>query len=324
MKKIVKYLSLGIIPLLIAGLTGCGNPKELVFEYKSPKDSLVKYDMSTSSKQTINQSGKEQKVSTEMSMSLTEKITDIAESGDRFVTYTFSNAKVTGERDGKKETQPMDMMNGKAFEVKMTKTGTILEREGTEVDESGSKDGFTPTFPEGIKKVGDSWDVNTDNEAPMGPGVKIVSSIKTNYTFTGYEKFNNVSCARVDEKITINQNVVKEGDASKMPVDFNKTVTGNGEGHFLYDYKKGIVVKTDRKMSVKSDMSVEQKAEKDKKAQKESTSVLEELTINLQMVSDNPAEIEKAASGENKSETAPETKTEPAAKAPAEPEKDSK
>ena len=323
MKKIFKYLSLGILPLIIAGLAGCANPNELIFEYKTPKDSLIKYEMITSSKQDINQNGKSQKMSTEMSMNFSEKVTDITESGEKLVTYTFSNVQLTAERDGKKETQPMEQMNGKTSTVKMTKAGKIIERDGTEVEENNSKDNFTPVFPEGLKKVGETWDVNIENEAPMGPAIKMVSSIKSNYNFVGYEKLNNVDYARVDEKITINQNLVKEGDMSKMPVDFNKSVTASGEGYFLYDYKKGIIVKSDRKMKIKSEMSAEQKqVEKGKKPQKETTSVTEELTISLNLVSDNPAELEKTEGSASVPEKAPAEEAPAAEKAPA--EKDSK
>ncbi len=325
MKKIFKIISMAVIPLMISAIAGCGNPKELDFEYKAPKDTVLKYELELNSKQTATPQGEEDKKGSQeertsagsTKISFVEKTKEIAENGDRTVDHTFSNVVISRTVDGKTESTPVTQADGKTTNLKISKKGKIIERDGTEVEEEegASQDLFVPAiFPEGKKKVGESWDSNVENEVPVNPQTKWKASVKTTFTFKGYEKFNNIDCARIDEQVTTSHKLIKDKAAEdQSPVDVDISAEGTATGHFLYDFKRGIVVKAERKADIKGITVI-----KDKKTKKEQKStVVTENTMNLTLVSDKPEEIESSKPANN----AGTDKTEKEEKAPATPEK---
>ncbi len=329
MNKLIKGLSLFLLPIAIMTVAGCGNPQSLDFQYKAPKDSVLKYDLKTNGSESGNVTDltakKTQKMDNKSSttLSVTEKTKEFLENGDRIVEYTLGNMNMSMTRDGKTQDFPIPQVDGQKISLKVSKYGKILEKEGTEVDEKDpASEMFLPVFPKETKKVGDTWNDTNENKLPAIPGYTVVMKSDTLNKFVGYEKVDNVNCAKIEQTITISQTTVKDPAASKdaAGVDMQITMTGKGTGVVLYDYNRGVLVKSEQDLT--SDMHQKRSDTKNKLAAETKVTSKTHRSITLvPNVPESAGPTTKVTTETTKTETVKPAGSTPEKTAGAEPEK---
>lgn len=306
-------------------LTGCGNPQVLDFKYKANKDSVVKYENKIVQKVSINNSVAGEKPQTmsnsrTTTLTVTEKVKDLQSNGDRTIDMISNDLVIEGVVDGKVQKTPVPQADNQKRTLKIDSRGKILERDGVEVtDDSASEYLTVVLFPDKPKKVGESWTEKHEQSqpAPIMQGTMKIN-VNIEYTFKGYEKYNNIECARLDRKVNITQTLEKDPKA-KNPLNVSGSYTAEGTGYVLYDYKNGIIAKITQNIDMKGNQSITDP--KTKKVIKQTTNINVETTysmIDFQKDGAQQSKDEKAAT--ESSTVAPTvTKEAPAAtqKAPA-------
>jgi hypothetical protein len=113
-------------------------------------------------------------------------------------------------------------------------------------------------FPENAIPVGGSWNMDTEIPANLPGAPDLKMKFKSSYKLLGFEKCKGGQCAKIQAKVA----VALHGKAESSGVPTQADMDGTGEGVNLFDVNRGIMVKSEAKMTIGGDVTASAQGQK--------------------------------------------------------------
>lgn len=288
----IKKITLCFLLISIFSVCGCFlKEKSVLLQYNYKQGDALTYKVTAISKGTMTISNLPTagtnsippiKMETNTRCIFTQKVIGIEEGGvfNLEISYdSFSQDIKIGEKEmspsifGKEEAPSIQ---GKKFNIKLTKDGSILEVTGIEeifnqMAEVPSEDisklkedveemvrGDYCRFPIEEMKVGDAWIREQNYKIPF---LGMLHG-KSTYTIEEFTQIKEVECVKIgiDVVMNIDENVIKDLKQSlNMPAFEGVKVNGNaqGRGKMIFAYQEGKIIDTELKMDMNMEISNE-------------------------------------------------------------------
>jgi len=251
------YLSVALVVLLIALLTGCaakrpfwGDVKKgLILEYRMPQDQALKYQFTSNMTQNLEVMGQSMKNVINLGMLFSAKSKGI-EGNNHLLLITIDSAKTDVQSPQGNISPDMSPVFGKSFNMTLSPLGKELKMSGADtitysLGQAGERtlsSNFQTIFPDlpgKPVKIGDSWTTNDTINVKEG-GVNMQMTFVSVNTLQGFETVDGHECAKVTAKST--GKLGGEGEQMGANLYFDGDIQSNDVWYFAY--KEGVFVKS--------------------------------------------------------------------------------
>jgi len=251
------YLSVALVVLLIALLTGCaakrpfwGDVKKgLILEYRMPQEQTLKYQFTSNMTQDMEVMGQAMQNIINLDLLFSAKSKGI-EQNNHLLLITIDSAKTDVQSPQGNVSPDMSSVFGKSFHMTLSPLGKELEMTGGDsitysMGQGGERtlsSNFQTIFPDLAGKpvkTGDTWTTNDTINIKEG-GMDMRMTFVTVNTLQGLETVAGYECAKITAKST--GKLEGEGQQGPANLYFEGDIEGNDTWYFAF--KEGIFVKS--------------------------------------------------------------------------------
>lgn len=250
------YLSVALVVLLIALLTGCaakrpfwGDVKKgLVLEYRMPQDQALKYQFTSNMIQDMKVMGRSTQTIIDLKLLFSAKSEGLEEN-NHFLLVTIDSANSDIESPQGNLSPDMSPVFGKSFHITLSPLGKELNMTGGDtitysMGQAGERtltSNFQTIFPDLAgkpMKIGDTWTSNDTLNIKEG-GMDMRMTFVSENTLQGLETVAGYECAKITAKSTGKL----EGEGQQGPANLYFEGDIDGKDTWYFAYKEGIFVK---------------------------------------------------------------------------------
>jgi AraC family transcriptional regulator len=219
----------------------------ITMEYRMPEGKTLTYLSTHEQTQSMEVMGQTTDIEFDQSLTFTVAPGAMGDQGQE-LDVTIDSFEITMSTPQGTMSPATDHLTGKGFAMALDAKGkesgcenadglTYVVPQSGEQSLSGQFCEFFNELPEGMVKVGDTWESNvTVNEG--GPDADVRIDITSMNTLSGFELVGGYDCARVESEF---DGTVK-GTGAQGPATFVMTGTIEGSGTWHFAYKEGILV----------------------------------------------------------------------------------
>ncbi len=265
MKSInLRILVVCVLTLAFESLVLAGGPVKL--RYKFEKGQNLKYGMVMDQAMEVTTDaapGVAQKIKMRMDVGMYQKVIAVEKAAavlevgftkfDAMMEMGGNKMPIPGSEGFKKMRMSMRMTElGKMDEPKIINAAELdqtVKQMAEQMKKSISQNSLI--FPEKPIPIGGSWDMDTEIPANLPGASELKMKFKSKYKLLGFAKCKGGQCAKIQAKVTVSLH----GKAESSGVPTQADMDGSGEGVNLFDVKRGIMVKSDAKMTIAGDVT---------------------------------------------------------------------
>ncbi len=218
-----RFVTAIVIVAFLFTLTASVYAKPVKLEYNLLKGDLTKYHIRMVSKTSLGYQGKIDKIDTESSMNMVQRVIDKDKDGIMYMLTSIEDVKTTVNG------LPSDPAQAKAaekvFTMHIKTNGEIVDAQGLQSDMSMQQ--MQLSFPSKPVDVGSTW----EHTIPANEKVKVPLHMK--YEVTAFKKVKGHDC------IIIKSTVISK---SKAASDTPDSLDVKADGEITFDYKTGKIV----------------------------------------------------------------------------------
>jgi hypothetical protein len=269
--KNLRILVACVLALAFASPALAGGPTKLRYKFK--KGQNLKYGMVMDQAMDITTDaapGFAQKIKMHMDVGMYQKVTGV-ETGAAVLEVGFTKFDAVMEMGGNKMPIPgSEGFKKMRMSMRMTELGKMDEPKIVNADEldatvkqmaeqmKKSMSQNSLVFPENAIPVGGSWNMDTEIPANLPGAPDLKMKFKSSYKLLGFEKCKGGQCAKIQAKVA----VALHGKAESSGVPTQADMDGTGEGVNLFDVNRGIMVKSEAKMTIGGDVTASAQGQK--------------------------------------------------------------
>jgi len=260
-----------VLALAFGTLALAGGPVKLRYKFK--KGQNLKYGMVMDQAMEITTDaapGFAQKIKMRMDVGMYQKVTAVEKAAavldvgftkfDAIMEMGGNKMPIPGSEGFKKMRMSMRMTElGKMDEPKIINADELdqtVKQMAEQMKKSMSQNSLI--FPENLIPVGGSWDMDTEIPANLPGAPNLKMKFKSKYKLLGFAKCKGGRCAKIQAKVTVSLH----GKAESSGVPTQADMDGSGEGVNLFDVKRGIMVKSEAKMTIAGDVTATAQGQK--------------------------------------------------------------
>lgn len=216
-----RVFTLGLALLFVFALSADLFAKPVKLEYNLPKGDAAKYLIKMDSKMSVGFQTKVEKVDTQASMAMTQRVIDRDEAGTMYMLTAIEDVKTVV--NGIPVDQATNKQAEKVFTMRIKPSGEIVDAQGLSNDMSMQQ--MQLAFPSKPVDVGSTW------EHVIPPNAQIAVPLHMKYEVTGFKTVDGRECV-----------VIKSAVVSKPKEKSEESLDVKADGEILFDFAAGKIV----------------------------------------------------------------------------------
>lgn len=216
-----RVFTLGLALLFIFALAADLHAKPVKLEYNLPKGDATKYSIKMDSKMSVGFQTKVEKVDTQASMTMTQRVIDKDDAGTMYMLTAIEDVKTVV--NGIPADQETNKTAEQVFTMRIKPSGEIVDAQGLRQDISMQQ--MQLAFPTKPVDVGATW----EHVIPANQQITVPLHMK--YEVTGFKKVGEAECV-----------VIKSSVVSKPKEKSEESLDVKADGEIVFDYTAGKIV----------------------------------------------------------------------------------